>query len=102
MSSDLTPGDLAEWVSSGWAIDVILALVVLEALALIGLRRFAGRGPMLVQSLPNLLSGAALLVALRLALGQAWWGWTAICLALAFAAHLLDLVARWPRRRLSP
>lgn len=68
---------------------------------LVGLRRFAGRGPALLQSLPTLLSGAALLAALRLALGQAWWGWIAICLILALVAHLFDLAMRWPPGRLS-
>lgn len=86
---------MEELITSGRAIDVILALVLAEALALAAYRRLAGGGPPAARWLPNLLSGAALLLALRLALGQAWWGWLAACLLLALVAHLVDLAARW-------
>ena len=86
---------MADLITSGRAIDVILALVMAEALALATYRRLTGRGPRTARWLPNLLSGAALLLALRLALGQAWWGWLAAALLLALIEHLVDLAGRW-------
>jgi CHASE2 domain-containing sensor protein len=41
-----------------------------------------------------LLSGALLLMALRVALTGGWWGWIAALLGGAFLVHLLDLRAR--------
>ena len=46
---------------------------------------------------PFLAAGAAMLLALRLALTGAWWGWIALSLALSGVAHALDLAARWKR-----
>jgi hypothetical protein len=38
-----------------------------------------------------------MLLALRLALTDAWWGWIALSLALSGVAHALDLAGRWRR-----
>jgi hypothetical protein len=77
-------------------IDLILLLIVAEALLLGCYHRVTGRGPALVDVLPNLLSGALLLLAVRLALTQAHWGWLALVLLLSLLTHLLDLRRRWP------
>jgi hypothetical protein len=51
----------------------------------------------LVELMPNLLAGAALLLALRLALADADWWWLALALTTALIAHLADLQSRWKR-----
>ena len=71
-------------------VDAILALVVVEAIALLLLRRAA--------ILPNLLAGFMLLAALRLALGGAGLPAIALCLLLAGIAHAVDLRRRWNAR----
>ena len=85
---------MAGLFASGRVVDVILALVVLEGVALIVLQRIRGHGPRLAILLPNLLSGAFLLLALRAALAGAWWGWIGLCLTGALLAHLADLLPR--------
>jgi hypothetical protein len=89
---------MADLFASGLVIDAILVLVALEALALIGLHRFTGRGPQPADLLGNLLSGAMLMLALRTALVGGWWGWVAICLAGSLAAHMVDLSIRFSAR----
>lgn len=88
---------MAELFASGHLVDFILALVVLEALALTLYRRSTRRGIPVADLLPNLLAGGCLLLALRLSLAGA--GWTAICACLAAAglAHLVDISRRWRR-----
>jgi hypothetical protein len=85
---------LGELVTSGRMIDVILVLVVIEALALSALHRRSARWPSLRMLMPNLLSGVALLFAVRLALADAWWGWLSACLLAALVMHLADLAVR--------
>lgn len=86
---------MGDFVHSGRAVDWILALVVLEALALIALRWRTGRGVPPAPLLANLAAGGFLLLALRAALSGVAWFWIALPLLAAFAAHLLDLRARW-------
>ncbi|WP_448585249.1 hypothetical protein [Thermaurantiacus sp.] len=80
---------MSNFILSGRAVDVVLAVLALEALAVLVLapRR---RGALLLALLP----GALLLLALKAAL--AGWGWEAIALGLALAlpAHLADLRGR--------
>ena len=75
-------------------VDLILILVVLEAVFLGVFRRVTGRGPRLGRVLPTLAAGAALLTALRLAMGQAALAWILAALACALVAHIVDLVER--------
>lgn len=82
-------------ITNGLAIELILVLVVLEGIALTVYHRMTGRGPSASMLVPNLIAGAALLLAVRLALTDAWWGWLAGALLLALLAHLLDLGMRW-------
>jgi hypothetical protein len=80
--------------ASGRVVDVILALVVVEAIALAGWRRLTGRGLALRALAANLLAGGFLLLAVRAALVGAEWIWVAASLLAALLAHLADLAAR--------
>jgi hypothetical protein len=79
----------------GRVIDWIVALVALEALALLGWRHIFARGPAPLPLISNLLAGAFLLLALRNSLAGASAGWVALCLIAALVAHLADLRLRW-------
>ena len=78
--------------SSGRIVELILGLVLLEALLLIVLRRWHGMS--LVSVLGNLLAGACLLLALRVALVGADWRWLALALLGALLGHGLDIMGR--------
>lgn len=86
---------MSELFATGRILDLILILVLLEAPALLMIRRITGRGPRLGELLPTLISGALLLLAVRAALADVWWGLTALPLAGALVAHLVDLARRW-------
>jgi hypothetical protein len=88
-------GQMTEFLLDGRAIDWIIALVAVEAVALTGLRLIMRRGPASVSFVANLLSGGFLLVALRNALTGASSTILGFCLSAALAAHLVDLLARW-------
>lgn len=81
--------------ASGTAIDLILALTLVEAIGLTLYHRRTGRGVAPRDFLANLLSGMALLAAVRSALTGADWTAIAACLAAALAAHITDLGRRW-------
>lgn len=81
--------------TTGRIVDLILVAVALEAAALLILHRRSGRGPGPAALLPNLLAGAALLLALRLSMTGAPWPWLAMSLAGALLAHLADIGMRW-------
>lgn len=85
---------LAALFASGRAVDLILALVVVEAVAIAILHRTTRRGIAPVDLLPNLLAGVGLLLALRAALVDARWPWIALCLTGALVAHVIDLARR--------
>lgn len=85
---------MAELFANGRMIDLILALVVVEALGLAVLHRVTGRLPPLPRLLPNLAAGAFLLVAVRAALVGADWIWVAGSLLVALMAHIVDLLTR--------
>ena len=87
-------GDL---IASGRLVDLILALVVLEAVLVLGYHTRTGRGVAFVDLLCNQLAGAFLLFALRAALTHAGWAWIAVNLSAALAAHVADLGRRWKR-----
>jgi hypothetical protein len=84
-------------VASGRIVDLILGLMVLEALALLAWHAAKGRGIAPLDLLVNLLAGAALLLALRAALTGAHWRTIAGILAIAGVLHVLDLARRWTR-----
>ncbi len=83
------------------AIDGILLLVPLEALALVALHRFTGAGIPSRRLLGTLAAGFFLMLATRLALDAGASGTlaaqalVAACLLAALAAHVVDLTLRW-------
>jgi hypothetical protein len=90
---------MAALFASGRMVDLVLALTLIEAVALVAWHRRTGGGVAPGDFLGNLLSGVCLLVALRLGLAGAWWGWIALALLAALAAHLTDLASRWRSSR---
>ena len=86
---------MSPWFASGHIVDLILLLTLAEAAVLVLHHRSTGRGVAPGEFLGNLVSGVFLLLALRGGLVGAWWGWIALCLLAALAAHLSDLRARW-------
>lgn len=84
-----------ELFSSGRIVDIIIALMIVEWVALVAYRAQTGKGiPPLALSI-NLLAGVLLMLALRGALVGADWKWIALCLAAALPAHITDLARRW-------
>jgi hypothetical protein len=80
---------MAEWIHSGWAITLILAIVLVEGLAL--LLVFKRRSfPLLISLLP----GACLMLALRSALIGESATIIAFWLTTALPLHLADLTLR--------
>jgi len=77
--------------TSGRIAELIILLVIVEAAALLAYRRRTGRGLPPAVLLPHLLAGVCLLLALRAGLAGMHWGWLALALLAALAAHLLDL-----------
>ena len=88
---------MAELFASGRLVDLILAIVAIEAAFLVFYWRSTGRGVSPGDLLPNLCAGALLLLALRLSLGDAGWELCCASLAAAGVAHLVDLNRRWRR-----
>jgi hypothetical protein len=87
---------VADFFASGAAALVVLVALGLEAAALCALWR-RGRSPLTPRAVAAaLLPGALLAAALWTALADAHWSFTAVCLAAALPAHLLDL---WLRAR---
>lgn len=87
---------MAEWFASGLVVDVILALMVLQGLALHMLAKMGRQVLPLRDYLFNALPGAGLLLALRSALVDAHWQVIAACLLAALVCHWLEL---WHRTR---
>ena len=84
---------MERFFAAGHAIDLVIAVLVLEALVL---RRLPGRHRLLPA--PTLLAGLSLLVAWRAAQSGAPWAWVALSLCAAGAAHAWDLWQRWTGR----
>jgi hypothetical protein len=95
---------MIELFSSGRIADLILALMMLEALILVVLAARVSRGIAMLDVLWNILAGAGLMLALRGALVGLHWGWIATPLLLALGFHGVDVWRRWraDQGRLSP
>lgn len=81
--------------TSGRVVDLVLLVMVLEAVVLGVHHRRTGRGIGFVDLLTNMASGACLLLALRAALTGMSWVWIGAALTASFAGHLFDLSRRW-------
>jgi hypothetical protein len=84
---------------SGRLVDLILVMVLIEVFLLAWWLPRSGSTLRVLELLPNLAAGAALLVALRFALAGADWRLLALALSAALVAHITDLVLRWARGR---
>ncbi len=80
--------------ASGRVAEVVLAFLLLEALVLAVAGARLGWSGALRDLRWNLAAGAALVLALRAALGGSAWTWIAAFLAAALVAHALDVLAR--------
>ena len=80
-------------------IDAILVLVLVEAAALTLYHRRTRTGIAPGKLLPNLAAGFFLMLALRLALGDAPRWAVPACLLAGLFAHLADVAGRWERHR---
>jgi hypothetical protein len=81
---------MSELFGSGHVIDLVIAVLAIEALLLRGLMRRPHLLP-----LPTLLAGLGLLLAWRLAHAGAGWIWVALPLSAAGLVHGWDLWRRW-------
>ena len=81
-----------ELFATGHAIDLVMAVLALEALVVWGLlqRRH-------VLPWPTLVAGLCLLLAWRFAQAGAHWVWVALPLSAAGMAHAVDVWHRWTR-----
>lgn len=87
---------MTEFFTSGHAVDVVLAVLVLEGLVLIW------RGRRAINVFAALVPAVLMMIASRAALTGASWPWIAIPLAAAFPVHLLDLRLRRIAARKKP
>ena len=79
--------------ATGYAIDAVLAFLVLESVVLVFIG-YASLATAVIAALP----GACLLLAIRAALTGADWQWVALWVGLSLPAHLADLWRRRARR----
>jgi Na+-driven multidrug efflux pump len=82
-------------LADGRVLDWIIAGMVCEGVGLVLLYRLRGRGIPPAALLPNLLAGLCLLLAMRLALSGAWWGFVSAALLAALVFHLAELKRDW-------
>lgn len=88
---------MERFIASGRIIDLIVALMLVEAVALVVLYRRAGRGIAPPDVLLNLMAGASLMLAVRGVLTGAGASWLLACLGVSLVAHVGDLARRWQR-----
>jgi len=82
---------------SGRVVELILALMLVEAVVLIVWHRRTGRGIAPLDLCASLCAGAMLLLALRAAISAGDPLAAAPFLAAALVAHVVDLTRRWKR-----
>lgn len=78
-------------------IEIVIAVTLLEGVALTLYHRLTGKGIAPREFAANLLSGLCLMLALRAVLAGSGWGWTAGWLMGAGVVHAGDLWGRWRR-----
>ena len=76
-------------------IDLALALIGVEGLALLAWRAKTGKGPAPLGLIANFSAGACLLLVARTLITGAGAMATLGALTLALVAHVVDLIARW-------
>jgi hypothetical protein len=88
---------LAARLADGSLLLAIVALIALEAAALLWLWHRRGTGLAPRECLGNLVSGGLLMMAVRAALLDQPWGLVATWLLGALFAHVIDVLLRWRR-----
>ena len=83
---------------SGRIVDLILGLMVPEAIGLLALWRLTGNGVRPLPLLANLAAGGMLLLALRSVLTGGSPAMLGMFLLLSLVAHVVDLACRWSIR----
>ncbi|MEO7431385.1 MAG: hypothetical protein ABIR62_05065 [Dokdonella sp.] len=91
----MTADSMVAFFGSGRIVDLVLAVMLVEALALGLYFRRTSSGISFTDLLINLASGTCLLFALRAALTGQSWTWIAVALVASLIGHLLDLSRRW-------
>jgi hypothetical protein len=86
---------LQQLVTSGRVVDVIIVVMIAEAVVLFLYHRRTSLGPPPAEIVAMLVAGLCLLLALRAALTGSNWLWIAAFLTTALVAHLVDLHRRW-------
>jgi hypothetical protein len=86
---------VAAFLPDPWIVDAIIALVAVEGIVLVVWRALTGGGLTVAETLANLSSGAALLLALRMAITDGLSASVLALLSVALIAHVADLASRW-------
>ena len=86
---------MAAFLPDAWIVDAIIALVAVEGIVLAVWRARTGGGLTVAGTLANLSSGAALLLALRMAITGGLSASVLALLSVALIAHVADLASRW-------
>lgn len=79
-------------------LDLALAMIALEGMALLACRRATGQGPKPLALIANLAAGAFLIVVARVLVTGGGALVAVAALSAALVAHGLDLAARWERK----
>lgn len=82
-------------ITSGAIVNIMLAVVVVEIIALLVYRQVTGKGLSAPAVLLNIGAGGSLMVALKLKFIEAGWQWIALALIAALVFHVSDLAYRW-------
>jgi len=85
---------LEQLITSGTFFDWVLIAIAVEALLLFVWSLSRGQQRQALRLLPNLLAGASLMLAVKLAIIDASWLLLAATLSLALVAHCVDLYGR--------
>ena len=86
---------MEELIQSGRAVDIVLAVIAVEWLAIVVSAPARGRAGASLSALLALAPGVCLLLALRAALTDSAWYWIPFWVTASFPFHLADL---WGRR----
>lgn len=88
---------LESLIASGRIVDLMIAVLLAETIAILAYRRLRGGGIAPVPLLTNLAAGGSLMLALRAAVTGGGWGSVALWLLAALVFHVADLRQRWER-----
>lgn len=89
---------LESLIASGRIVDIMVAVIALEVVAVLVFRRLYGGGIPAVPLLLNVGAGGSLMLALRAALGESGWQWIAAFLVASLVFHVADQFQRWEGR----